>query len=64
MPGQGATLRLLLPLRGQGGGMTIAVLLWWRTTPMVRAGYGRLLEQAGGIRVQAEADDAEQAYER
>ena len=41
--------------------MTIAVLLV-DDHPVVRAGYGRLLEQAGGIRVQAEADDAEQAY--
>ena len=32
--------------------------------PVVRSGYRRLLEQAGGIRILAEADDAEQAYTR
>jgi DNA-binding NarL/FixJ family response regulator len=41
--------------------MTISVLLV-DDHPVVRAGYRRLLEQAGGLCVVAEADDAEHAY--
>jgi DNA-binding NarL/FixJ family response regulator len=41
--------------------MTLTVLLV-DDHPVVRSGYRRLLEQAGGIRIVAEADDAEQAY--
>lgn len=43
--------------------MTTSVLLV-DDHPVVRSGYRRLLEQAGGLRVVAEADDAEHAYAR